>query len=73
MKVSSVDRNYIQEKAAYGIPYQRWRLVKLIYYYYSIVYFQYTNTHTHTDILSEIPITRVPTLLYPLTTEHAWI
>ena len=53
------------------IPYQRSRLVEPIHYYYSVVYLQHTKTHTHTDILSEIPIaTLLPglVLLYQLNT-----
>ena len=50
----------VQEKAVLDDPVPEMAACRtdiLLLYYYSIVYLQCSNTHTHTDILSEIPIT----------------
>ena len=45
-----------RRKQVQMIPYLIWRLVEPVYHHYITVYLQYTDTHTHIDVLTEIPI-----------------
>ena len=55
----------VQEKAASDDPVPEMAACRTdMLLFYTIVYLQYTNSHTHTDILSEIPITTLlPSLI----------